>query len=241
MQIQILRSGRLRDLAAQHPGFADLARTAIPPALHRRWLRKDGAATSHDLQAIFIGKTGYGKSSTVNALFSEQLMGTSAVAACTRHAQSLEFKIREGNYLAFTDLPGIGESRERDAEYLPLYASIIKTADAVVYMMRADTRDYSIDEKAYRMLFPDAEHKRNLIIGLNFCDKIEPISRSATKPTRLQLANIREKMAWIEDKFAPGGGVVPFSADAAWNLEALAEGISQVMVNSLATELADLS
>lgn len=234
MQIQIRHSGKLRDLVAQHPAYAALENVAIPATNNRCWSRENGTGTSHDTQAIFIGKTGYGKSSTVNALFNREIMGTSAVAACTRHAQCLEFKIRDGNYLTFTDLPGIGESRQRDAEYIPLYTRIVETADAIVYMMRADTRDYSIDELAYLALFPKLASRRNLIIGLNFCDKVEPVSRESFTPTQAQLTNIKEKIAWINEKFDPGGGVVPFSANSGWNIDVFAGKIGQVLVNSLA-------
>jgi hypothetical protein len=232
LQRQIRHSGKLRELSARHPGYAALSDIQIPTMDARCWDRSDGTR-SYDVQAIFIGKTGYGKSSTVNALFDQGIMGTSAVGACTREAQCFEFKVRENNYLAFTDLPGIGESEQRDLEYLPLYAEIAKTADAIIYMMRADTRDHSVDEKTFDILFPDRASRRNLIIGLNFCDKVEPLSRSSLSPTPAQLANIREKMDWIGRRFRSGAGIVAFSADSRWNIDILANEISQVMIRSL--------
>lgn len=67
-----------------------------------------------------MGKTGAGKSSLCNALFSGEVSPVSDVAACTR--EPLRFRLQVGErYMTLVDLPGVGESSARDAEYAALY------------------------------------------------------------------------------------------------------------------------
>ncbi len=54
------------------------------------------------------------------------------LTACTRVVQSVEYELRTGNYLSFADLPGLGESRVWDDEYLKLYRNILKKSDVAV-------------------------------------------------------------------------------------------------------------
>jgi len=68
-----------------------------------------------------LGKTGVGKSSLCNALFGKDLASVSDVPSCTREAQEYVGQVGTGNII-LVDLPGIGESRERDKEYSELYA-----------------------------------------------------------------------------------------------------------------------
>ena len=91
-------------------------------------------------------------------------MKTSAIEACTREAQNAMFRIRDGQYLAFDDVPGIGESAQCDEKYLSMYQDLVRKSDVVVHMLRADCRDYAIDEAAFARLFPDRASRRKVIL-----------------------------------------------------------------------------
>lgn len=242
MQVRVAHRGELSELTDRFPAFLPMARAAIPLNSARRWHRPGNEASTYDATVVFIGKTGYGKSSTINALSGLACMQTSAVAGCTREPASIELKVRDHQYLSLIDLPGIGESEALDAQYFSLYSRILQAADAVVYLLRADTRDYSIDERALSTLF-DEQTRARLVVALNCCDKVEPISRSALAPTPEQLVRIREKVAFIERSFDVHGRVVPISADTVWNLPALAGAISATVLRSLAAHasMIDLS
>lgn len=41
--------------------------------------------------------------------------------------------------MIITDLPGVGESRDRDAEYEALYRDILPELDLVLWLIKADT------------------------------------------------------------------------------------------------------
>lgn len=233
MKVSVKYDGNLRDLIERRPQFSKLITAKIACSDMRRWSRNDGSSHSHDIQTIFIGKTGYGKSSTVNAFFGAEIMQTSDVKSCTRDAQSMEFKIRDGNYFSFADLPGIGESKKRDDEYIPLYANMAKKSDVIIYLLRADTRDFSIDKTVHDTLFSSAHDRKKIIYALNFCDKIEPINRELPfSPSKEQSLNIREKVNSISNLFCSKNSVIPYSASSGWNLDSLTDEILNVVLLS---------
>lgn len=233
MKISVKYDGSLRDLIDRHAQFSKLRTAKIAASDIRRWTRDGGSSHSHDIQTIFIGKTGYGKSSTVNAFFGTEIMQTSDVKSCTRNAQSLEFKIRDGNYFSFADLPGIGESQRMDDEYISLYSTIAKKSDVIIYVLRADARDFSIDKKTHDDLFQSMHDKRKIIYALNFCDKIEPINRKLPFiPSKAQHLNIDEKINYVKNLFSAQNGVIPYSASSEWNLSSLADEIVRVVLLS---------
>lgn len=232
LRVRVRHRGELSVLSTRYPAFRQLRGIDVPLFSGRLWLREGGAPASVDITALFIGKSGYGKSSTINALTGLDCMRTSAVAGCTREPGSIELRVAENRYLSVIDLPGIGESTAFDAEYLPMYADFIKAADVVVWMLRADTRDYSIDERAIADCV-DGAARAKLLIALNCCDKVEPISRSASPPGAAQLERITEKVLAVERLFDASGKVVPISADSGWNLDALATAMTARMRASL--------
>ncbi|WPP46946.1 GTPase family protein [Pseudomonas sp. AN-1] len=233
MQVHVRHEGTLGELVRRQPAFARLQHARIAAQDWRYWRRNDGASHSHDLQVVFLGKSGYGKSSLVNALSGLPAMATSDVEACTRVAQSVEYAIRPGNFLSLADLPGLGESQQRDAEYLALYRQILAKADVVVYTLRADCRDYSIDQQAFARLFDCASQQRKVILALNGCDKIEPLQRRASvMPSHEQLQNIERKAADLRRLFPEMPRIVPCSAATGWNLDALSQEIARLLACS---------
>nr|MDN1197076.1 hypothetical protein [Escherichia coli] len=52
--------------------------------------------------------------------------------------------------MVITDLPGVGESRDRDAEYEALYRDILPELDLVLWLIKADDRALSVDEYFWR-------------------------------------------------------------------------------------------
>lgn len=233
MQVTVRHEGALVELAHRFPAFNRLQSARIAPLQQRYWRRNNGASHSHDLQVVFFGKSGYGKSSIVNALTGLEAMATSDVAACTREAQSAEYAIRPGNYLSLADLPGLGESQQRDQEYLELYRQILDKADVVVYMVRADCRDYAIDQSAFARLFNSANQQRKVILAINGCDKIEPLQRHySSAPSGEQLQNIEKKTADLRRIFPGLARIVPCSAATGWNLDVLSQEIAQLLAHS---------
>ncbi len=224
--------GRINDLSRLHHSFGRLKSLSIIKSDDNRWKDSSTRRISHDFIMAFFGKSGYGKSSTVNALFGRDIMATSDVDSCTRRCDCINYEISPGNYLSLADFPGVGESEYRDTEYLGMYRDFMRHVGVVIYIMRADARDHSIDEKAFKAIFNTIEDQRKVIIGLNQCDKVEPVNRTEIEPTAEQMENIQKKIRFLQQKFRPCNAVVPYSAATGWNMNALADEMVNVAIRS---------
>jgi len=71
---------------------------------------------SYEPRIGVFGKTGAGKSSLCNAIFGHDVCPISDVEACTREPKEIILSIGSKG-LKLIDVPGVGESRERDFEY----------------------------------------------------------------------------------------------------------------------------
>ncbi|MDY8416713.1 YfjP family GTPase, partial [Escherichia coli] len=81
-----------------------------------------------------MGKSGAGKSSLCNALFQGEVTPVSDVHAGTREVRRFRLS-GHGHSMIITDLPGVGESRDRDAEYEALYRDILPELDLVLWLI----------------------------------------------------------------------------------------------------------
>lgn len=217
--------GKIDELAARYHQFSKLKNKEISSS-HLRWRDTVTGHLSHHIQVAFFGKSGYGKSSTVNSFFGKSILKTSDVEACTRRCESLNFEMSQDSYLSLADFPGIGESEYRDKEYLQMYADFLSSSPVVVYVLRADQRDFAIDQSAYKTIFPKPADKKKVIFAINCCDKIEPVSRSQLNtPSPEQRKNIDIKVDSICQIFQPLNPVVPYSAETGWNMPQLAHEI----------------
>ena len=106
------------------------------------------------LIAMFIGKTGYGKSSILNQIIGKTIFPINDIDACTNRIDTAFFRMDTSGkyYLSLSDLPGIGESEQADMKYLEMYRALFPVSKCVIYTLRADQRDYSIDEHLFRAM-----------------------------------------------------------------------------------------
>jgi small GTP-binding protein len=157
------------------------------------------------LNVIFIGQTGYGKSSLINKLIKKDIFKTSDYQSCTKILQSANFflhhKMKHENLayqLNFVDLPGIGENDKADEQYLQWYKDYIKVAAVIIYLFRADKRDYTQDEFFFDNVF-DKNKASHLIYVISQADKIEPLSRGI-ELSDAQKENLEKKKLDIKNK-----------------------------------------
>lgn len=162
-------------------------------------------------------------------------MKTDAVEVCTKSMQSIEYSLNNQNdcYFSLCDFPGIGESEKADAEYYTWYTEMLQRCCCVVYVLRADQRDYSLDLKAFQELMH--EHRQHIILALNYADKIEPIDRySGLLISNLQLSHLKQKKNLVSSLFSvPPEQVVYYSASEKYNISSLVQAISHVIKNTI--------
>lgn len=219
MQITIERESTFANLVTRYPFLKRL-----PDILSRHSGRPftRGERTTEDYQILFIGKSGYGKSSTINALTGQNTMRTSDIEACTKAAFTVEYALNEQKtrYLSFCDLPGIAESEKTDSEYLELYENMLYHCFCIVYVLRADLRDYARDLTLFQeKLTP---YRARTVIAINCADKAEPISRGSAGLTGEQIDNLERKRLSVSQIFhMPKEQVIYYSARERINLDVL--------------------
>jgi small GTP-binding protein len=123
-----------------------------------------------------MGKTGAGKSSLCNALFGQDVAEVDDVAGCTRYPQEFTLAYKNGKGIALIDLPGVGETTDKDSEYAALYQRLLPEMDLILWVIKADDRALSIDEHCYRTLIQPYLAQRDIpvLFVLSQVDKLEP-------------------------------------------------------------------
>ncbi len=173
-----------------------------------------------------MGKTGAGKSSLINALFQSQQSPVSDVSGCTRQAQRFSMTMKS-HTLTFVDLPGVGESLERDREYHQLYRNLLPELDLIIWVLKADDRAWSSDEQCYRFLTEQCGYQPSrFLFVLNQADKIEPCrqwNELSHQPSPEQAASLELKQQAVITAFKPHHPVMVVSAIENYQLTELAE------------------
>jgi len=116
----------------------------IPEREFQLILEKFKQETQLPPKVAVIGKSGVGKTTTINNLFNAKLK-TSPTTVGTNQAQIKEFTLATGGTLTVIDLPGYGRSEAEDREYDKIYRQIIPSCDLVFLVIQADTRDIADD------------------------------------------------------------------------------------------------
>lgn len=116
----------------------------IPESEFQLILDKFKQETQLPPKVAVIGKSGVGKTTTINNLFNAKLK-TSPTTVGTTQAQIKEFTLATGGTLTVIDLPGYGRSEAEDRDYDKIYQQIIPSCDLVFLVIQADTRDFADD------------------------------------------------------------------------------------------------
>lgn len=196
-----------------------------------------------DPTIAFIGFTGVGKSSTLNALFNAG-QDVSDVQACTQYAQvctgNLEKYTGSKGSINVYDMPGLGESIIKDKEHLELYERILPTCDVVVWTFHANDRTMTPMQNAIRDLINriGEDFTKHMIFVINKADTIAPgetaWNTKINVPSKEQQSNIIEFEKYIEDRIHEilpkwNGQIVTYSAKRRFRLEQLMTAMVQAM------------
>ncbi|WP_447617845.1 GTPase family protein [Enterobacter roggenkampii] len=196
---------------------------SLPHTIRNHILECLRSVTQYEPVIGIMGKSGAGKSSLCNALFQSEVTPVSDVEACTREA--LRFRLRNGDHsLMIIDLPGVGESDQRDEEYAALYRRILPGLDLVLWVIKADDRALSVDEHFYRKIM--LAYQNRVIFVVNQVDKAEPCHQwntTSNTPSHSQQSTIDAKRIAVQELFLPHHPVCVASARTGWGLDAMVE------------------
>jgi small GTP-binding protein len=211
---------------------------SLPHAIGKHILDHIQKLTHYEPVIGIMGKTGVGKSSLCNALFQGEVTPVSDVSACTRDA--LRLRLSSGDHsLILVDLPGVGEGEQRDKEYESLYRHILPELDLILWVIKADDRAFSIDERFYRRVMTD--YQQRMLFVVNQADKIEPChewNATSNAPSPHQLVNIEAKLESISQLFSPYHPVCAISARTEWNLPSMVEIMMRCLPDRATSPLA---
>lgn len=174
-----------------------------------------------------FGKTGAGKSSLCNAIFGQHICEIGDILACTRNPQDVLLNMG-GNGIKLIDVPGVGESTERDEEYAKLYSKLLPELDVVLWLIRADDRALATDERFYRdIVKPHIDQNKPFFFVISQVRKINPDkewNEETNEPGPTQSANVEQKIKAVTEQFdIPAYKVIAISADEKYNITALVD------------------
>ncbi|MDH2322173.1 GTPase family protein [Providencia huaxiensis] len=206
--------------------------SAFPFSFKNQFFNQLNQLISYSPTIGLMGKTGAGKSSLINALFQSTLSPVSDVSGCTRQARRFNMTMSE-HTLTFVDLPGVGESLQRDRKYYQLYRNLLSELDFIIWVLKADDRAWSSDEQCYRFLTKECGYPPNqFLFVLNQADKIEPCrqwNEHNHQPSSEQVANLKLKQQAVITAFKPHHPVQVTSAVEGFQLTELAEQLIQAL------------
>lgn len=191
---------------------------------------------------VLSGKTGCGKTSTINALWNLDL-AVGRVVSCTKFPAVMRIEDEfDGKKVSFNlvDLPGIGESMEANSIYRKFYYKYIDKANVLLCLSQADRRAYKQDQLFYLELILSGVLKphQNIILGINqadllFKDKEHPDGidlHTIDSNNNLIFEKCKDYYACISKVFesfdkVSENSVAIYSVLQQWNLESLRKKI----------------
>ena len=138
-------------------------------------LRKIENLQKEELNIMFVGATGVGKSSTINSIFNTEI----AKVGYSVDPETATIKKYEINNMILWDTPGLGDNPEKDKIYAVEIANALKLKnsngdlliDEVVVLIDGSNRDmkttYEIIEN---VVMPYIGDTKRIVIAINQCD-----------------------------------------------------------------------
>lgn len=183
----------------------------------------------------FIGFSGVGKSSTLNALFNAG-QEISHVKACTQQEKEIY-----GDYSQYFgskgvvrvwDMPGIGEDIYADKRHMEVYKKVIPNVDVVVWTIQADYRAMTPVQRAILDLKKElgSVFIDKLMFAINKADTIDPgetaWNTTFNAPSKEQRENLKEFEKYVKSKILQiipdwNGSIVSYSAKQRFRLDIL--------------------
>lgn len=115
--------------------------------LENEWKKKK----AESLKIGVIGKTGVGKTTTVNSLFQAKFV-TSRTIVGTTEAQYKDFILPDGGKLTIVDMPGYGRSVDEDKLYRDIYLNELPKCDIILLVVQGNSSDLRDDQRMIKTI-----------------------------------------------------------------------------------------
>ena len=115
--------------------------------LENEWKKKK----AESLKVGVIGKTGVGKTTTVNSLFQAKFVTSRTVVGTTK-AQYKDFVLPDGGKLTIVDMPGYGRSAAEDKEYRDIYLKELPKCDIILLVVQGNSSDLKDDQRMIKTI-----------------------------------------------------------------------------------------
>jgi predicted GTPase len=187
---------------------------------------QQGSSSSY-YTAVFLGKRGVGKSTTLNRLFGLSLPTDPAVE-CTRKPQPHWKSLSDGTAWQLVDMPGLAANIKTTDQYSHHYRRWLNKADVVVWITQADVRAYKQDERFFLTYSSAIRPATRLVLGISKIDT--QVAHDGPMSSELLIANdiVRRKIADVRDRIVPHSwaraeqvSIVPYSITREWNIDVL--------------------
>ena len=191
---------------------------------------------SYQPRVAIFGKTGSGKSSLCNAVFGDDVAAVSDIEACTRQPQEYLLQLSPDKAIILIDVPGVGESSDKDNEYVPLYKSLLPKVDLLLWVIRCDDRAMTIDLRVWNDLVrPHVAKGAPALIVLNQVDRVNPVrewdsTENKPGPTQQIVIDGRRDVV-AKDFLHPRADILPVSAQDGYGITELVERIVHRLPN----------
>jgi predicted GTPase len=142
------------------------------------------------VRIIGIGQAGVGKTELLKSIFkiSEEVLDdylklkgrkedfekleTGSVKSVTKKLFSFVIENSEGFRVQFTDGPGLGESTDKEADYLAMWIQEIPKHDLLYWVLDASSRDMAHIQTNMKSVLDETGFRERLVVVLNKVDQI---------------------------------------------------------------------
>ena len=201
-------------------------------------------------QIVLIGKTGVGKSSTINKLFDPKPnLPIDHVEPATVSIEVLTLSLGERGDLIIVDCPGLGDSSQADKRNMLAFKELLAQSDVAVWILKADDKTLGIDISFVKKILPK-NIKDRLVVGINQIDNMQPGEWNIefNVPSQEQEESIKRKEEVVRTKFNEIGiepfSIVSYSARKDYHLiklfRALVDACPKERVPALVSRKADI-
>lgn len=167
------------------------------------------------LNILFVGATGVGKSSTINAIFDTEV----ARVGYSADPETSSIQKYEIDNMILWDTPGFGDNPQKDKRYALEIANALKQKnneghlliDGVVVLIDASNRDMKTSyEIIENIIVPYMDDKKRIIVAINQCDmalKGRYWNHENNQPEEQLTAFLDEKVLSVKNRIQESTGI----------------------------------